>query len=200
MGREHRCGRGDQLPGVGRARCASPPVSLLFAAFTWGYRLAWHVAVRARGAGEDPRYRELLDRAPGDRNWYALRVVYLPQLLILWVACLPLPAGMTQQSAPGVVTAIGCVAWLTGFAFETVGDWQLAQFRANPANRGQVMDRGLWRLPGTELLRGRLHVVGDLSHQLRVATAAADPGLAAADDVHPDQGNRPANDRTADVG
>lgn len=118
---------------------------LLVAAFTWGYRLAWHVAVRARGAGEDPRYRELLDRAPGDRNWYALRVVYLPQLLILWVACLPLPAGMTQQSAPGVVTAIGCVAWLTGFAFETVGDWQLARFRASPANRGRIMDRGLWR-------------------------------------------------------
>jgi steroid 5-alpha reductase family enzyme len=118
---------------------------LLFAAFTWGYRLAWHVAVRARGAGEDPRYRELLDRAPGSRNWYALRVVYLPQLLILWVACLPLSAGMTQQPAPGVVTAIGCVAWLTGFAFEAVGDWQLARFRADPANRGQIMDRGLWR-------------------------------------------------------
>lgn len=118
---------------------------LLVAAFTWGYRLAWHVAVRARGAGEDPRYRELLDRAPGNRNWYALRVVYLPQLLILWIACLPLPAGMTQQSAPGLVAAVGCAAWLTGFAFETVGDWQLTRFRASPANRGRIMDRGLWR-------------------------------------------------------
>ena len=37
------------------------------------------------------------------------------------------------------------MAWLTGFAFETVGDWQLSQFRADPANRGQIMDRGLWR-------------------------------------------------------
>jgi steroid 5-alpha reductase family enzyme len=118
---------------------------LLAAAFTWGYRLAWHVAVRARDAGEDPRYRELLDRAPGSRNWYALRVVYLPQLLVLWLACLPLPAGMTQQSAPGAVTTVGGVIWLTGFAFEAAGDWQLARFRADPANRGQVMDRGLWR-------------------------------------------------------
>jgi protein-S-isoprenylcysteine O-methyltransferase Ste14 len=96
-----------------------------------------------RGRGR--RYRELLDRAPGSRNWYALRVVYLPQLLILWVACPPLPAGMTQQSAPSVVIAIGCVAWLSGFAFETVGDWQLSRFRANSANREQIMDRGLWR-------------------------------------------------------
>ena len=119
---------------------------LLAAAFTWGCRLAWHVAVRVRGAGEDPRYRDLLDHAPGSRNWYALRVVYLPQLAVLWIACLPLPAGMTQQQAPGAVTALGGVVWLTGFAFEAVGDWQLARFLADPANRGQVMDRGLWRL------------------------------------------------------
>jgi steroid 5-alpha reductase family enzyme len=118
---------------------------LLVAAFTWGYRLGWHVAVRARGAGEDPRYRELLDRAPGSRNTYALRVVYLPQVLILWIACLPLPAGMTQQAAPGAVMVIGGVVWLAGFAFEAIGDWQLARFRADPANHGRIMDRGLWR-------------------------------------------------------
>jgi steroid 5-alpha reductase family enzyme len=28
---------------------------------------------------------------------------------------------------------------------ETVGDWQLARFKANPTNRGKVMNRGLWR-------------------------------------------------------
>ncbi|TVZ04820.1 DUF1295 domain-containing protein [Trebonia kvetii] len=119
---------------------------LLFgAAVIWGIRLAVHVAVRARGAGEDPRYRELLDRAPGNRNSYALRVVYLPQLLSLYLACLPLPAGMVQRGPAGAVTAIGSVLWLVGFCFETVGDWQLARFRADPAHRGKIMDRGLWR-------------------------------------------------------
>jgi steroid 5-alpha reductase family enzyme len=29
--------------------------------------------------------------------------------------------------------------------FESVGDWQLARFKADPENRGKVMDRGLWR-------------------------------------------------------
>ena len=118
---------------------------LAAAALLWGGRLALHVAARARGAGEDPRYRDLLDRAPGNRDWYALRVVYLPQLLILWVACLPLPAGMTQQAPAGAVTAAGGAVWLTGFAFEALGDWQLARFRADPAHHGQLMDRGLWR-------------------------------------------------------
>jgi len=117
---------------------------LLIAVVAWGVRLAWHVAARALRSGEDPRYKELLDRAPGNRNRYALRSVYLPQLLILWIACLPLPAGMTAPGAAGPVTVIGGVAWLAGFAFETVGDWQLSEFRADPANRGRVMDRGLW--------------------------------------------------------
>jgi steroid 5-alpha reductase family enzyme len=29
--------------------------------------------------------------------------------------------------------------------FETGGDYQLARFKADPANQGKVMDRGLWR-------------------------------------------------------
>jgi steroid 5-alpha reductase family enzyme len=118
---------------------------LAAAAVLWGVRLALHVAARARGADEDPRYRELLARAPGNRNWYALPVVYLPQLLILLVACLPLPAGLTTSAAAGPITVIGGVVWLGGFVFEVVGDWQLARFRADPANKGQLMELGLWR-------------------------------------------------------
>lgn len=114
-------------------------------AVIWGLRLALHVAARARGGGEDPRYRELLARAPGNRNAYALRVVYLPQLLILWLACLPIQLGMTQQAPVGVITFAGGAVWLAGFGFEAVGDWQLAGFRADTRNSGQIMDRGLWR-------------------------------------------------------
>ena len=29
--------------------------------------------------------------------------------------------------------------------FETVGDWQLTQFKADPARRGTVLNTGLWR-------------------------------------------------------
>ena len=34
--------------------------------------------------------------------------------------------------------------WLTGFLFEYIGDAQLQAFRRHPANRGRIMDRGLW--------------------------------------------------------
>jgi steroid 5-alpha reductase family enzyme len=43
-----------------------------------------------------------------------------------------------------VDTAWGIGIALAGFAFESIGDWQLARFKAS-ATSGQIMDRGLWR-------------------------------------------------------
>jgi len=42
--------------------------------------------------------------------------------------------------------------WLLGFFFESVADWQLDRFIKDPAT-GEVMDRGLWRYSGSQLLR-----------------------------------------------
>ena len=35
--------------------------------------------------------------------------------------------------------------WTIGFFFEAVGDGQLARFKADPANRGKLLDTGVWR-------------------------------------------------------
>ena len=172
---------------------------LAAAAVLWGVRLAWHVAVRARGAGEDPRYRELPEKAPGSPGWYALRTVYLPQLLILWVACAPLPAGMTTSAAVGPITVIGGVVWLAGFVFEVVGDAQLAPVPGRSGQQGPGHGpRAVAVHQAPELLRRRVHVVGAVRAQLRVGRPARDPAVAVADDVHLDQGHRPANDRSPD--
>lgn len=40
---------------------------------------------------------------------------------------------------------LAAVFWPTGFRFESIGDWQLARSNTDPANRGRVMDSGLWR-------------------------------------------------------
>jgi steroid 5-alpha reductase family enzyme len=67
----------------------------------WGLRLAAYVTWRNHGKPEDPRYRALLSKARGSRNAYALRIVYLFQALILWLACLPVQAGMLERAQPG---------------------------------------------------------------------------------------------------
>jgi steroid 5-alpha reductase family enzyme len=118
---------------------------LLAGSLLWGLRLAGYVGWRNHGKPEDPRYRDLLAGARGRKDLYALRSVYLLQALILFVATLPVQAGMTGRGPAGPLAVIGAVLFAVGFVFESVGDWQLARFKADPANRGQVMDRGLWR-------------------------------------------------------
>jgi steroid 5-alpha reductase family enzyme len=41
---------------------------------------------------------------------------------------------------------LGITAWAIGIFFEAVGDWQLSYFKKNPANKGKVLDSGLWHL------------------------------------------------------
>ena len=119
--------------------------TLAAASVIWGLRLAVYIGVRNRGKPEDPRYRDLLRRAKGDKNLYALRTIYLLQALILWLATLPLQAGLLDRAPAGPLAVTGAAVWLGGFVFESVSDWQLARFKADPAHNGRIMDRGLWR-------------------------------------------------------
>ena len=110
----------------------------------WGLRLSIYIGLRSRGKGEDPRYAAMFERATGSEAVYAIKVVFVPQALIAWFVSLPVQAAMCERSAAGVLTVIGAVVWAVGVFFEAVGDAQMNAFRSNPANKGQVMDRGLW--------------------------------------------------------
>ncbi|OEV04174.1 DUF1295 domain-containing protein [Streptomyces oceani] len=112
----------------------------------WGLRLAAHIARRGsrHGGREDPRYARLLSRAPGNQALYALWKVYLAQAALVWLVSLPVQAGQYVPAPVGPVALAGVVLWATGLFFEAVGDAQLARFQADSANRGRIMDRGLW--------------------------------------------------------
>jgi steroid 5-alpha reductase family enzyme len=73
--------------------------------------------------------------------------VFVLQGGILWFVALPLQAAAVQNSPVplGLLDAMGAILWGTGMLFETLGDWQLARFKSDPANAGRVMNRGLWR-------------------------------------------------------
>lgn len=110
----------------------------------WGLRLSGHIARRGRGKPEDPRYARMLEKAPGNRQLYALRTVYLLQGALVWLVSLPVQAALYVPAAPDALAWVGVLVWLVGMFFETVGDAQLARHLADPANRGRIMDRGLW--------------------------------------------------------
>ncbi len=112
----------------------------------WGVRLSAYLSWRNWGKGEDPRYG-LWRKKSGHRFWWvSLFKVFILQALFLWVISLVLQVGQLG-AGPRSLTWLdiaGILVWSAGFVFESLGDWQLARFKSDPANKGRVMDRGLW--------------------------------------------------------
>jgi len=124
---------------------------LLGLAGVWGLRLGGHILLRWRAHGPDRRYVKMMDRAKAEKGWsyaYAsLRLVFAFQAPILWTVSLPVQLGQVQAepAAIGLLGFVGAGVAVFGILFETLADAQLTRFKADPANRGKVMDRGLWR-------------------------------------------------------
>jgi steroid 5-alpha reductase family enzyme len=111
----------------------------------WGLRLAWHIYARNKGKAED--YRYLAWRKEWGK-WFYLRSyvqVYLLQGLFLFLIVLPvLLINKTVGISVGILDLFGGTVWVVGFYFEAMGDAQLARFIKNPANKGKLMQGGLW--------------------------------------------------------
>ncbi len=113
----------------------------------WAIRLAVHIGARNLGHGEDFRYAAW--RAQHPSTWWIRSYfkVFLLQGVIAWIVALPIYFAVTSGS-PAHFTPwdqIGTLVFVTGFLFEAIGDEQLRQFKRHPANRGQVLNTGLWR-------------------------------------------------------
>jgi steroid 5-alpha reductase family enzyme len=111
----------------------------------WGLRLAVHIGRRSIGKPEDPRYEQLLWKARGNRDLYALRMVYLLQGVMAFVIASPILLGAFERQPVRALAWVGVAFWIVGVFFEAVGDAQLERFRRDPANKGKVIDVGLWR-------------------------------------------------------
>jgi steroid 5-alpha reductase family enzyme len=113
----------------------------------WGLRLSLYILWRNWGKGEDFRYQKWREEAGKKWWWRSFFKVFLLQGLLLWIISAPLLAAQISAT-PAKLTVLDFVAipvWAIGFFFEAVGDWQMARFKANPANKGQVLRTGVWR-------------------------------------------------------
>jgi steroid 5-alpha reductase family enzyme len=113
----------------------------------WGLRLSLYILWRNWGKGEDFRYQKWREEAGGKWWWRSFFKVFLLQGFLMWIISAPLLAAQISVT-PARLTILDWVAipvWAIGFFFEAVGDWQMARFKANPANKGQVLRSGVWR-------------------------------------------------------
>lgn len=116
----------------------------------WALRLGIHLLRRWRLQGVDGRYEAIVENQEKTKGWSfgktALLFVFLPQAFLGWLNSLPVQLGQVADSpGVGVIGWIGVALAVTGIAFETIGDAQLSAFKKDPANKGKVLDAGLWR-------------------------------------------------------
>jgi steroid 5-alpha reductase family enzyme len=120
---------------------------ILVLATIWGLRLTLYILWRNWGKGEDFRYQKWRQEAGGNWWWYSFFKVFLLQGVLMWIISAPLLAAQISAAPDGLVWLdyLAILVWGVGFFFESVGDWQLARFKADPANKGKLLNRGVWR-------------------------------------------------------
>lgn len=111
----------------------------------WAFRLSLHLHRRNHGQPEDRRYQAIRARNQPGFTWKSLYLVFGLQAGLAWLIAWPLFAALGASTPLGGLDALAASLVLLGVFLETVADRQLAAFRADPGNAGQVMDRGLWR-------------------------------------------------------
>ena len=178
---------------------AASPVSALLLMLTalWGLRLGLHLFVRWRRNGVDPRYAKIMASAKEKKGWSfaktALLQVFLLQGPLLFMVCLPAQLGIWRGGTVDALALLGAVIALIGIAFETIGDWQLERFRAEPCQQGQGAEhRPVALHTPPQLLWRCLHVVGNLDRGAvhRLGRRACQPDRAGVPQLHAGQMER----------
>ncbi len=122
-------------------------IILLTMVILWGVRLSVYLTFRNAGKGEDFRYRQFRKDYGEKRYWWiSFFQTFLLQGILMWLISAPLLGAQFYgpEKPLGLIDFLGIAFWITGFAFEAGGDWQLARFRSDPRNKGKVLNTGFW--------------------------------------------------------
>jgi steroid 5-alpha reductase family enzyme len=112
----------------------------------WGLRLSLYLFWRGWGHGEDFRYQNFRQQyGPARYWWVSFFQVFLLQGIMMWLISATLLGAHFGDAGLNWLDRTAVIVWLIGFFFETIGDWQLVQFKRDPANKGQLLTTGLWR-------------------------------------------------------
>lgn len=120
-------------------------IAVLVLVLAWGLRLAAYISWRNWGHGEDRRYQEIRARNQPNFAVKSLYLVFVLQMVLAWIVSAPTLAALAGDHGFGVLDVLGIGVAIVGFLFEAIGDAQMAAFKGDSANQGQVMDHGLWR-------------------------------------------------------
>jgi steroid 5-alpha reductase family enzyme len=114
----------------------------------WAVRLAAHTAfVRGNLATELEPYASLRKKFGARWRVWGFFSVYMLQGVLCWIWSSSLVFAFTASDQRlTILDALAIIVWLVGFLFQAGGDWQLARFKRDPANKGKLFQRGFWSL------------------------------------------------------
>jgi steroid 5-alpha reductase family enzyme len=113
-------------------------------ASVWGYRLGLYLLFnRVLGKEEDGRYQTLRAKwgENANRNFF-----WFFQFQAAFVVFFTIPYALIvlDDGGLGPLEWLGAAVWAVGNVGVVVSDWQLAQWRGNPENKGKTARGGLW--------------------------------------------------------
>ncbi len=77
--------------------------------------------------------------------WWSAFQVHLLQGVTVWLWCAPFAFILTAPAPRSrAVLLAGAALWLAGFALQASADRQLKAFKRELANKGRLLDRGVW--------------------------------------------------------
>ena len=112
----------------------------------WGGRLAGYIFIRNRGRSEDFRYakwREEWGKKLLIKSF--INIFMLQGFFMLLIAYPVMLVSSTTQDKLNLLDLLGVLAWLKGFFYESLGDYQLYKFKLDPSNKGKIITSGLWK-------------------------------------------------------
>jgi steroid 5-alpha reductase family enzyme len=110
----------------------------------WIVRLATYITWR-NGGHEDERYEVIRQNNQPHFSIKSLYIIFGFQAVLAWVVTIVLFAAIQSQATLSTMDLIAAGVVVFGLVWESIADWQLNQFKANPENKGKVLDTGLWR-------------------------------------------------------
>lgn len=116
-------------------------------ALVWSLRLGTHLYVRVMGHHpvEDGRYLALRSRWAANFDWEMFKFFQMQAVSVVLLGAAFLVTSLNPAPRLHALEIAGALLWLLALTGEAVADRQLAAFKRDPANRGRVCDRGLWR-------------------------------------------------------
>lgn len=117
---------------------------LLAMAAAWSLRLAFQTYHDNIGEERQP-YATWRKRGGNSWLWWSFFQIHVLQGVLIWIWSAPFAFAFGTPSPQMVWPAVlGVLVWLVGFLFQSFADLQLRRFKENPANRGGLLQTGVW--------------------------------------------------------